>query len=337
MKLRTEFFNNKRLLVILSGISCVLIALVIFVVSLIGFGNIGAFLGGKPAVTEAPAGDPTPDNVSTATPPVTEAPVQTPDNIFSPGIVVTTPPVIETTPPTLTTPPVTDVPTETPTEGPTETPTPSDVPVTGVTIQQGLSHSMTVGTTLQLYASVTPFNATNQTISWNSSNPTIAMVNADGLVAALSVGEANITARAGGQFAQITIQVTAASVSVDRVIFDDDSKMLHVGESTVLTYDVSPSNATETNATWETSDGNVVTVVNGTITAVGAGEAVITVTVGGQKDTITVTVIAPIPEDPTPTPEDPTPTPEDPTPTPEDPGEPIGEPTDPNTDPATVG
>ena len=105
-----EFFNNKRLLIVLSGVACIMIALVIFVMSVIGFGNIGAFFGGgNPDQTQQPTQTPTP------MPTPTTSPSQTPDYF------------VPTTPPVVTVPP-TDVPTEAPTETPDGTALPSESP-----------------------------------------------------------------------------------------------------------------------------------------------------------------------------------------------------------------
>lgn len=67
------------------------------------------------------------------------------------------------------------------------------IQVTGVTVNP-TSASITIGSTLQLTASVTPANATNQTVSWSSSNVGVATVNSSGIVTGVSVGTATITA-----------------------------------------------------------------------------------------------------------------------------------------------
>jgi uncharacterized protein YjdB len=67
---------------------------------------------------------------------------------------------------------------------------PTTVPVTGVTVSPT---SATVSTTQQLTATVAPANATNQTVSWTSSNTAVATVNGTGLVTAVSGGTATIT------------------------------------------------------------------------------------------------------------------------------------------------
>jgi hypothetical protein len=64
--------------------------------------------------------------------------------------------------------------------------------VTGVTLTPE-SATMNVDETLQLTATVAPENATNQDVSWKSSNPSVATVSATGLITAISAGNAIIT------------------------------------------------------------------------------------------------------------------------------------------------
>ena len=56
------------------------------------------------------------------------------------------------------------------------------------------SATVTEGNTLQLTATVLPTNATNKTVTWTSSNTSVATVNSNGLVTAKSPGSATITA-----------------------------------------------------------------------------------------------------------------------------------------------
>ena len=65
---------------------------------------------------------------------------------------------------------------------------------------------------------------------------------------------------------------------------DKNSVSLEVGESATL---VATANGA---VSWSSSDTQVATVVNGKVTAVGAGRAVITATCGSAKATCTVTV-----------------------------------------------
>ena len=71
--------------------------------------------------------------------------------------------------------------------------TPDPTPVTGITLNES-SVSMQVGDTRQLTAEIQPENADNRTVSWKSSDNGTATVDESGLITAIAVGEAVITA-----------------------------------------------------------------------------------------------------------------------------------------------
>lgn len=81
-------------------------------------------------------------------------------------------------------------------------------------------------------------------------------------------------------------------VSVTGVSLDKTSAELKVGGTLTLTATVAPTNATNQNVSWSSSDENVATVANGTVTAVAVGTADITVKTadGGKEATCTITV-----------------------------------------------
>ena len=68
-----------------------------------------------------------------------------------------------------------------------------DVYATGISLNK-TSTSLTVGATETLVATVTPSNVTNKTVSWKSSNTSVASVDQNGKVTAKAAGAANITA-----------------------------------------------------------------------------------------------------------------------------------------------
>jgi uncharacterized protein YjdB len=72
---------------------------------------------------------------------------------------------------------------------------PTDVKVTGITID-GNSSITTKGGTVSLTPNITPNTATNKNVTWTSSNPSVANVNSQGVVTAISDGSAIITASA---------------------------------------------------------------------------------------------------------------------------------------------
>lgn len=69
------------------------------------------------------------------------------------------------------------------------------VPVKGITLNESVK-TLHIGETLTLTATIEPANATNKAYSWSTSDNSIATVNENGLVTALSEGSASITAMA---------------------------------------------------------------------------------------------------------------------------------------------
>ena len=90
---------------------------------------------------------------------------------------------------------------------------------------------------------------------------------------------------------------TPTVVDVTGVTLDKETLALNVGETGNLTATVAPSNATNKNVTWSSSDETVATVNNGVVTAVAAGTTTITVTTedGNKTATCTVTVTSSTP------------------------------------------
>jgi len=77
------------------------------------------------------------------------------------------------------------------------------------------SASLAVGATQQLTATVTPSDATNQNVSWSSSNPSVATVSNSGLVSGVAPGTATITVttESSGKTAVFTVHVTDSQAS----------------------------------------------------------------------------------------------------------------------------
>jgi len=96
----------------------------------------------------------------------------------------------------------------------------------------------------------------------------------------------------------ITITAPSTTVAVTGVSLNKTSTTLTVGETETLTATVVPTNATNKNVSWTSSNTSVASVSNGVITAKAAGTATITVkTADGSKTaTCTVTVNAPVVE-----------------------------------------
>ena len=63
-----------------------------------------------------------------------------------------------------------------------------NVPVQGVKVTPQVVQLLAVGDTQRVIATVAPANATDKVLSWNSTDPTIASVDATGLVTAKAAG-----------------------------------------------------------------------------------------------------------------------------------------------------
>ena len=171
---------------------------------------------------------------------------------------------------------------------------PQTVPVTGVTLDKA-ELTLEKGSTGTLKATVEPQNATNNTVTWSSSNEEVATVDQHGTVTAVRAGTATITVTTEDGVKTATCKVTVnapQTVPVTGVTLDKAELMLKEGSTGTLTATVEPQNATNNTVTWSSSNPEFVTVANGTVTAVSAGTATITVTTadGNHKATCTVTV-----------------------------------------------
>lgn len=83
------------------------------------------------------------------------------------------------------------------------------VSVIGVSLDK-TSLLMAVGDTQTLNATVTPSNATYKTVTWSSSNPSVATVSSSGVVTGISAGNATVTVTTidGGKTATCSVTVT---------------------------------------------------------------------------------------------------------------------------------
>jgi len=86
--------------------------------------------------------------------------------------------------------------------------------VTSVELDR-IKANMIIGDTLQLQATVKPDTAVDKTLTWSSSDQTVATVNADGMVTALQTGSAiiTVTTNDGGYTAKCTVSITPNSTT----------------------------------------------------------------------------------------------------------------------------
>ena len=163
-------------------------------------------------------------------------------------------------------------------------------PIDGITLNQK-SVTLPIGGSEVLLATVYPTEAANRAVTWTSSNPSVATVNA-GSVIAVAQGTATIMAATsdGNYVATCAVTVT---VPVSGVSLNKTSVTIYPGDRESLTETVLPTNATNKAVTWISSDRTVATVDDyGTVMAISPGRTNITVTSadGGLTAVCAVTV-----------------------------------------------
>ena len=170
-------------------------------------------------------------------------------------------------------------------------------PVTGVTLNTNVAYILT-GETYQLVATVAPSDACgDKSVTWSTSDSSIATVSNNGLVTAVAAGSATVTVTTtvGSHTATCAVEVSEP-VAVTSVTLDESTLDVTVGQTRQLTATVLPSDAHDKSVTWSSSNNNIATVTsNGLVTAVSAGTAniIVTTTDGGYTAACEVTVTDP--------------------------------------------
>lgn len=173
-------------------------------------------------------------------------------------------------------------------------------PPTSVTISGNTGEVLKQGQTMALTAEVLPANANDRTVTWSSSNNSIATVSDNGIVAQVGDGTVTITATANGDpIITDSISVTVSSeipISGVTIAPAGGISTLYVGKTagTVqMNAAVQPESASQ-EVTWASSDTSVATISDsGLVTARGRGTTTITAASvsGGAKGYYEINVI----------------------------------------------
>ena len=167
-------------------------------------------------------------------------------------------------------------------------------PITAVRLSQ-TDMTLERGASQQLRTMIEPVDTTDdRTLSWSSSVPSVAMVDDEGNVTALSEGYSIIRVEtSNGKTATCTVQVVETQEApITGVSLDQENVTLAEGENTTLNATITPSDTTDDRTLIWSSDAPEVAVVNGgVVTAIAPGTATITVTTSnGLSDSCVITV-----------------------------------------------
>lgn len=133
-----------------------------------------------------------------------------------------------------------------------------------------------VNQSYDLNATVTPADSNDYTLTWESSNTTVATVDDNGTVSAVAAGRSNITVKtSSGQVATCTVTVKEAATGLQ---LNYKEKTIVIGEKFTIKASVVPSSAAdEVSVTWSSSKASVAAISStGVVTGIKGGTAVIT-------------------------------------------------------------
>ena len=177
----------------------------------------------------------------------------------------------------------------------------STIPVSGVSLNKK-SLSLTIGGTETLTATILPDNAADKSVTWKSSNTTVATVDANGKIAAVTAGSATITVTTTDNHKSATCAVTVASTNANIAVTGvnlnhyslslNDADLNDVGR---LIATIAPEKASNKVVTWTNSNPDIATLDEyGNVYARKLGTTEITVTTadGNKKATCKVDVTA---------------------------------------------
>ncbi len=148
------------------------------------------------------------------------------------------------------------------------------VPVASVALDEK-TKTMYVGQSARLTYTLLPTTASINSVTWTSTNTSVATVDGTGLVTAKGAGTTVIILKTidGGHSVYCTITVRQVATAVK---FDVASLNLKVGEYYNIKTTFTPNNSTDNGLVWESSDTKIATVDDsGKVTGKSAGAAII--------------------------------------------------------------
>ena len=150
---------------------------------------------------------------------------------------------------------------------------------------------LNVGDILSLEYEYFPSNIDHEYLTWESSNPDVVSVE-NGVVTCKTVGEAFITvASINGISAKVNVFSEEKIIPVENVSLTASSTSLKVGATLQLTYNITPTGATNKNVSFKSSDESIATVDDkGLVTAKKKGSVTISITTEDGNKTSSVSI-----------------------------------------------
>lgn len=152
-----------------------------------------------------------------------------------------------------------------------------------------------LGTKQLLSVTVLPLDATDQNITYSSSNTQVATINAMGRITAVGLGTTEITAACGMVSGSFTLTVVEAetekTIEVTDIELADYEEELQVDKTMNLSATVLPSDAADTTVKFSSDNTQIATVSStGEVKGISPGQVTITMQAGNFTKSIVLTV-----------------------------------------------
>lgn len=144
--------------------------------------------------------------------------------------------------------------------------------VTAINVQKD-NISIQLGKSTSIDAKVSPLDATDQSLTWKSQNPSIASVDTIGQVKGLAVGETSVTVSSNDGISK-TIAIKVYEVLPESIETEVNDFRLEINKTSNIKVNVLPVDVNNKAIVFESDNTNVITVdENGQVKAVGLGSA----------------------------------------------------------------
>lgn len=152
-----------------------------------------------------------------------------------------------------------------------------------------------IGEKVTIIAEIIPIDATNKETNWISSNPEIASIKNTGELIAIKEGKTTITVSTedGSRNAKIEITVLANEIQAESIKIINVKNSLEVDEEINLIADIIPSNTTNKEINWTSSNPEIASIdKTGKIHAIKEGKTIVTVStkIGNKTDNYEITI-----------------------------------------------
>ncbi|MDE5786039.1 MAG: Ig-like domain-containing protein, partial [Duncaniella sp.] len=146
------------------------------------------------------------------------------------------------------------------------------IPVTSISLNY-TEKAISIGEEFTLLPTLTPSNASDQSLTWTTSDSSVASVNSQGKVKGLSQGECIITASSNSNpNIKSSCKISVVNIPISHLEITPQQIDLKKGETFLLSIKVWPENASNKNVNWISLNSDVASVNNnGLVTALEIG------------------------------------------------------------------